>query len=92
VNLTRWEIYYAVYLATLDSGDAICANWRGTLALPMCGSGRGAAIRLCLTGALSRSGVLLVNSAWRFQFECLFFNDLRPSLPSRIGLKIAYTW
>jgi hypothetical protein len=42
VNLTRWEIYYAVYLATLDSGDAICANWRGTLALPMCGSGRGA--------------------------------------------------
>jgi transposase-like protein len=29
VSLTRWEIYYAVYLATLESRDAIRANWRG---------------------------------------------------------------
>src|SRR5207249_2271686 len=25
-----WEIYYAVYLATLESHDALRANWRGT--------------------------------------------------------------
>jgi hypothetical protein len=42
VILTRWEIYYAVYLATLESRDAICANWHGTSVLLLRGSRRGA--------------------------------------------------
>jgi hypothetical protein len=35
--------------------------------------------------ALSRSRVLLVNCAWRFQLECLFFNALGPSSGAKLA-------
>jgi hypothetical protein len=40
-----------------------------------------------LRTALSRSRVLLVNIAWRFQLEYLFFNALGPSSPSQLARK-----
>ena len=39
-SLTHWEIYYAVYLATLENLDAICANWRGNLSAPAASNSR----------------------------------------------------
>ena len=42
--------------------------------------------------ALSRSSVLLVNSAVGSQRTCLNFNALGSSSPSQIGSKIAYSW
>jgi hypothetical protein len=38
-SLTRLENYCVVYLATLESRDVICANWRGTSVLPLRSSG-----------------------------------------------------
>ena len=45
-----------------------------------------------LLTALSRSWVLLVNSAGRSQPACLYFNALGHSSPSQIGSEIAYSW
>jgi hypothetical protein len=42
--------------------------------------------------ALSRSWVLLVNSARRAQPACLYFNALRHSSASQIRPEIAYSW
>ena len=42
--------------------------------------------------ALSRSWVLLVNSARRSQPACLYFNALGHSSPSQIRPEIAYSW
>ena len=42
--------------------------------------------------ALSRSWVLLVNRAGRFQPACRYFNALGHSSPSQISSEIAYSW
>jgi hypothetical protein len=43
VSLTRLENYCVVYLATLESRDVICANWRPAAQFRV----RSCAIRLC---------------------------------------------
>jgi hypothetical protein len=46
----------------------------------------------CFDAALSRSWVLLVNSAGRSQPASLNINALGRSSPSQIGSKVAYSW